>query len=52
MFVDSKGHTILFSFDKNKGNLWSHPRYFGEFHHEDGTVACDGEFREIEEGEK
>jgi hypothetical protein len=46
IYVDSNGHKIIWSFDPQKGNVWTKPRYFGEFLHEDGTIACDGDFKE------
>jgi hypothetical protein len=46
MYIDSNGHEIKWSYDRSKGNVWSRPRNFGEFHHLDGTVACNGAFTE------
>ena len=43
-FYDSNGHEIVGTFDRSKGHPFIKPRYFGEFHHTDGTIACDGEF--------
>jgi hypothetical protein len=47
-FYDSNDHEIKWSFEPTKGNVFTRLRYFGEFHHLDGSVACDGNFRQEE----